>query len=116
MEIDNIKEKLEKATIAVASVDEKGTPHNIIIMYAKFKDNKVVITDNYMKKTIENIKNNPYVSLVFWKEEEGWRVDGEAEYYDSGKWLNFVKALKENKELPAKGAVVINIKEIKKLG
>jgi len=116
MEIKNIKGKIEKATIAVATVNKEGNPHNIAIMYAKVKDGKVIITNNYMKTTINNIKNNPNVSLVFWEGEKGWRIDGEVEYHDSGEWLDFVKSLKENESYPAKGALVINVKEIKGLG
>lgn len=116
MEIENIKDKIEKSTIAVATVTPEGNPHAIAIMYAKVSEGKVIITNNYMKTTIENIKNNPNISLVFWQEENGWRVDGKAEYQDSGKWLEFVKSLKENKGLPAKGAIVINVAEVKELG
>jgi len=115
MEIKNIKGKIEKATIAVATVNKEGNPHNIAIMYAKVKDGKVIITNNYMKTTINNIKNNPNVSLVFWEGEKGWRIDGEVEYHDSGEWLEFVKGLKETKGMPARGALVVNIKEIRKL-
>ena len=116
MEINDIKDKLERATIAVATVNNKGNPHNIAIMYAKVKDGKIIITNNYMKKTINNIKNNSNVSLVFWEGEKGWRIDGKVEYYDSGVWLDFVKALEENKGEPANGALVVNVKEIKELG
>jgi predicted pyridoxine 5'-phosphate oxidase superfamily flavin-nucleotide-binding protein len=116
METQEIKDKIEKATMAVATVDKEGKPHNIAIMFAKVKENQIVITDNFMKKTIENIKNNPKVSLVFWEGEKGWRIDGNVEYHDSGELLDFVKSLEENKELPAKGALVINVEEIKELG
>jgi predicted pyridoxine 5'-phosphate oxidase superfamily flavin-nucleotide-binding protein len=116
MEIGDIKDKIEKATIAVASVNSEGKPHNIAIMYAKVKDGKVIITNNYMKTTIENIKNNPNISLVFWEGEKGWRINGNVDYYDSGEWLDFVKSLEENKREPANGALVININEIKELG
>ncbi len=116
MEVEKIKNKIEKATIAVASVNSEGKPHNICIMYAKVKEGKIIITNNYMKTTIDNIKNNPYVSLVFWEGEKGWRINGKAEYYDSGKWLDFVRDLKENKGLPAKGAVIINIEDVRELG
>ena len=119
MEIKDIKEKIEKAIIAVATANSKGIPHNIAVACVKVEDNKIIITNNYMKTTVENIKNNPNVSLVFWggKEggEEGWRVEGRAEYHDSGKWLDFVKGLKENKDMPARGALVVNIKEIRRL-
>jgi len=109
-------DKIEKAIIAVATVNSKSKPHNIAIMHAKVKDEKIIITNNYMKTTIENIKNNPKVSLVFWEGEGGWRINGKAEYHDSGEWLDFVKSLEENKGESANGALVINVNEIKKLG
>lgn len=115
MKIEELKDKVEKATIAVATVDSKGKPHNIAIMYAKVKGKKIIITNNHMVITVKNIKNNPSVSLVFWEGEEGWRVDGKAEYYDSGEWLEFVKGLEENKDFPAKGAVVVEVEEIRRL-
>lgn len=115
MKIEEIKEKLERATIAVATIKE-NKPHLIAIMYAKVKDGKVVITNNFMKTTIDNLKNNPYISLVFWEDEKGWRIDGKAEYHNSGKWFEFVKKLKENKEFSPKGAIVINIENIRELG
>ena len=111
-----IKDKIEKETIAVATVNKENKPHAIAIMYAKVKEGKIIITNNYMKTTINNIKNNPNVSLVFWEGEKGWRIDGEVEYHDSGVWLDFVKSLEENKGEPANGALVINVKEIKELG
>ena len=113
---DEIKNEIEKATIALSTVNKENRPHSIAVMYAKVKDNKVIITNNYMKSTIENLKNNPYVSLVFWKGEQGWRINGKAEYHDSGKWLNFIKKLEENKNEPSKGAIVISIEEIQELG
>jgi len=115
IKIEDIKNKLEKATLALASVDENSKPHNIAVMYAKVYDGKIIITNNFMKKTIENIKINNLVSLVFWEGEEGWRIDGEAEYFDSGRWLDFVKKMKENQGLPARGAIVVNISNISKL-
>ena len=115
IKLEDIKEKLEKATIAVATCDKNSNPHNIAIMYAKVSENKIIITNNFMKKTIENIKVNNKVSLVFWETEEGWRIDGEAAYYNSGKWLEFIKNLKENNGFPDRGAIVIDIKNICKL-
>ncbi len=119
MDIQKIK-KIEKAIVAVATVDEKNQPHNISVACVKIKDDKIILTDNYMKSTVENIKKNPNVSLVFWYgkegEEKGYRINGKAEYFDSGKWVEFVKELEENKGYPAKGAIVIEVNEIKELG
>jgi pyridoxine/pyridoxamine 5'-phosphate oxidase len=116
MRVEDIKDKIEKATIAVATVDAENRPHAIAIMYAKVKDGKVVITNNYMNSTIKNLESNPYVSLVFWEGEEGFRIDGKVEYFDSGEWLDYVKGLSENNEHPANGALVINVEGIKELG
>ena len=116
MEINDIKNNIEKATIAVATINSKGNPHNTPIMYVKVKDEKIIITNNYMKTTIDNIKNNPQVSLLFWEGERGWRINGKVDYYEEGEWLDFVKSLKENKDEPANGALVVNVEEIKELG
>ena len=115
MKIEDIKNKLEKATVAVATIKD-NKPHLIAILYPKVKDGKVIITNNYMKTTIENLKNNSYISLVFWEGEKGWRIEGKTEYYDSGEWLDFVKSMKENKDEPANGALVIDVENIKELG
>ena len=115
MKIENIKNKLEKATLAVATI-KNNKPHAIVIMYAKVKDGKIIITNNFMKTTIDNLKNNPYISLVFWEGEEGFRINGKADYYEKGCWMDFVKSLKENKGFSPKGAVVINVEDIKELG
>ena len=37
MELKDIKDKLEKSIIAVATSDNKGNSHNIAIMFAKAK-------------------------------------------------------------------------------
>lgn len=116
MKIEDIKDKIERAKIAVATVNRDSKPHNIVIMYAKIKEGKIVITNNYMKTTIENLRDNQNISLVFWEKEKGWRINGNAEYHDFGKWLDFVKSLKENKEEPTKGAIVINVEEVRELG
>ncbi len=116
MNIENIKNGIENATIAVATVNSKNKPHAIAIMYAKVKNNKIVITNNYMHSTIQNLKDNPYVSLVFWKGEVGWRINGKVEYFESGEWFDFVKNMPENKDEPVNGALVVEVENITELG
>jgi len=115
MKINQIKNIIEKNPVALATV-KTGKAYVIATAFAKIKDGKIVITDNYMKITTSNIKKNPNISLAVWnKKWEGYQINGKAEYFDKGKWQNFVKSLKENKGLPAKGAIVIKIKNIKRL-
>jgi uncharacterized protein len=115
MKLNEIKEKLEKSIIALAICDEEENPHNIAVQINRVKEKKIILTDNYMQKTKENIKSNPKVALVFWKGDEGFGIRGRAEYFEDGKFLDFVKSLPENKSFPAKGAIIIDVKEIRKL-
>ena len=115
MEVEDIKEIIEKNPLALATIKE-GKPYVIAVAYVKVKDGKIIITNNYMKTTVENIKNNKDISLAVWnKKWEGDQLNGEAEHYDSGKYLEFVKSLEENKNESPKGAIVVKINEIKKL-
>jgi len=115
MEIEDIKEIIESTVVALASVNGDSKPHNIAVENVCLKESKIIIADEHMNTTIENIKHNPKVSLVFGVGENGWIVDGEAEYHESGKWIDFVKLLKENEDKELKGAVVINVNEVGRL-
>ena len=115
MELNEIKKIVEENPLALASIRE-NKPYIIAVAYAKIKDGKIVITNNYMKTTINNIKDNKCVSLAVWDSKwEGYQINGEAEYFDSGNYFEFVKLLKENKDESPNGAIVIKITEIKKL-
>lgn len=110
-----IKQLIEENPLALATI-KNNKPYVIVVAYVKVLSNKIIITDNYMKNTKENIKENPNVALVVWnKDWQGYQINGTAEYFDKGKWLDFVKSLEENKGYPTKGAILVEIKEIKKL-
>lgn len=115
MEIEEIKEIIENNPIALATLNENN-PYVIAVAYVKIKNGKLIITDNYMKTTIENIKKNKNVSLVIWnKDWEGYQINGEGEYFNSGEYYEFVKDIEENKDEPCKGAIVVKINNIKKI-
>lgn len=115
MKIQDIKTKLEKSTIAVSTINN-NKPHTIFILYPKIIENQIIITNNYMKTTIDNLERNPNICLAFYDGENGWRISGKAKHYSSGKWLEFVKSLEENKGFSPKGALVIDVEEVKELG
>jgi len=111
-----LKNLLEKKELPLVSINKDGSPHLIIVACAKVVGDKIIITDNYMKITRENLIRNSKILLAAWNEEEGYRIEGAAEYHNKGKWLEFVKSLKENKGFSAKGAIVVNVDKITKLG
>jgi len=116
MKIEELKDKIKNKIVALASVTQENKPHTIAVEVNEVEVNKIIITDNQMKNTPKYIKKNPNVSLVFWEKDKGWRINGKAEYFDSGKWVEFVKGLKENKKYSPKGAIIVNIEEVKELG
>ncbi len=110
-----IKNMIESNPLALATVNSENKPHIIVVSCVKIINWNIIITDNYMRKTKENILINPNVSLVVWNNEQGFEIIGTARYYNSGKWLEFVKNLEENKGMPAKAAIIVKINKISKL-
>lgn len=110
-----IKKLIEDSTLILASVTPENRPHTIAVAYVKVKDNKLIITDNYMKTTPMNIKLNPNISLLLIDKEEGYRIEGLADYWKEGEYFEFIKSVKENKNEPCKGAIVVTISKIQKL-
>jgi predicted pyridoxine 5'-phosphate oxidase superfamily flavin-nucleotide-binding protein len=118
---EGIKKMIERNAMGLATIDEKGNPHNIAVGYAKVVSrNRIVISNNYLVETIENIKKNPNVSLVVWTEKwkeacMGYELKGKADYFTSGQWLDFIKELPINKGEPCNGAILVTINKIKPL-
>jgi hypothetical protein len=112
--INKFKNCIEKSVISFASV-KNNKPHQIAVACVKVMNNKIIITDNFMKETKSNLKNNTNISLIFWGSKGGYELRGNANYFSSGKWMDFVRNIKENKSFKPKGAIVISINKIKKL-
>ena len=116
-----IKKMIEENALGLATVDKAGNPHNIAVGYVQVvSKNQLLISNNYIEDTIENIKNNPNVSLVVWalnwKDNcVGYELKGKAEYFTSGKWVEEIKKLPINKGEPCKGAILVTINKIKVL-
>ncbi|MBS3077158.1 pyridoxamine 5'-phosphate oxidase family protein [Candidatus Pacearchaeota archaeon] len=119
IEINSEARKLiEGNPIAFATVDSFGKPNVIGVAYVKvvFK-NQVIITDNYMKQTKENLEQNNNVCLAVWdKDWKGVKLIGQAEYFTNGKWKQYVEKMPENKGLSAKGAILVTVLNLIKLG
>lgn len=76
-------------------------------------DNQILITDNYMNQTVKDINQNDNVCLIVWdKELVGYKIVGQAQYFTTGTWKEFVEKMEENMGLPVKGAILINVSKI----
>ena len=116
--VQKAKKIIEGNYVAFATVDRSCRPNVIAVACVKVVGkNKVMITDNFMKHTRENLKENNNICLAVWNEkEEGYKLIGKAKYFSSGKWLEFVKQTPENKGFPAKGAILITVSKLIELG
>ena len=99
--------------ILVLATSKNNKPHQIAVEVNKIFGKQILITDNIMKETIKNMISNKNISLFFYKGKEALEIKGIADYHSSGKWLDFVKNLKENKGFKPKGAITIKINKIK---
>jgi predicted pyridoxine 5'-phosphate oxidase superfamily flavin-nucleotide-binding protein len=111
MELKDIKNRMA----VLSSVGKDNKPHSIAVEINEANAKEIIITDNYMQNTIKNLKINSLVSLTILDGTDCLCIDGKAKYFDSGKWIDFIKGLKENKGYPAKGAIVIKVLNIKKV-
>ena len=88
-----------------------------VVAYVKvIGPNTLLVTDNYLGQTIKNIQANGKVCLAcFDKDWHGVKIFGTAKHFASGKWLDKVRKIPENKDEPAKGAVLITVGECIKM-
>lgn len=112
------KKIIEQNYVAFATASVGGVPNVIPVACVKVVGkNQVIVTDNFMKHTKENLEENNNVCLAVWNQkEEGYKLIGKAKYFSSGKWLKFVKQMPENKGLSAKGAILVTVSKVIELG
>ncbi|MCK5449632.1 pyridoxamine 5'-phosphate oxidase family protein [Candidatus Pacearchaeota archaeon] len=116
---NGIKNMIENNALGFASIDKSGKPHNIAVGFVKVvSNNELVISDNYLNETVENIKINPSVSLVVWSRDweencAGYELKGTVEYFTEGNWIDFIKKIPVNRNEPCKGAILVKLNKIK---
>lgn len=117
-----IKAVFDKQNIVVlATASKNGVPNAVPVGAKKIIDSEtILISDQYLGKTLKNMNENPNVAVTFWDQAtfEGYQIKGTVTIETSGKrfeetarWIEEMgKAI--NKPLKSKGAVIIKITEI----
>lgn len=95
------------------TTDEDNVPNSIWILCAELvDDNKVVIANNSMHKTLENIGNGGTASLLYIApEREAYQIKGAVEHHPSGPIFDNMKSWL-NPDYPGKSAVLLHIEEV----
>jgi uncharacterized protein len=107
--------KMKVFPIATASKD--GTPNVIPLGIVELVDDETIwITDNFMNKTISNLRVNPKIAIYLWGPEiKGcFQIKGIASIRTSGKEFDEMKAKIniKNPALPARSLVIVKITEV----
>jgi len=116
-EMKDVIEKTRGWAFATATKD--GIPNVAPIHFVKLiSDDEIMFVDIFMRKTLENLKNNPTVAVSVWdwdaKPRKGYQFKGDARVETSGRLFDdgvaMVKA--EKPELDPKGVVIVKVKSI----
>lgn len=115
---DKVKALFDRQNhVAVGTASSEGVPNVSVVFWKKILDeDTIIIIDNYMKTTKENIQKNKNICISFWdaKTDEGYKIKGTAKYhtegpiYEEGK--TFIQTRKPD-QVP-RGVVEVKTKEI----
>ncbi len=116
----DMKDVMEKTRgYAVATCTKDRLPNVVPIHFVKIlSDDEMMMADIFMKKTFENIQENPIVAISVWdwdvKPRKGYQFKGTPRIETSGRIydmaVEMVKA--EKPDLTPKSAIVIKITDI----
>lgn len=116
----NLNEKqlellIRQKNVALATSGLNNQPRVIFVEVNKAENDTIVITDNQMTTTANNIKENPKVALLAFEQDYSYclKITGSASYEIQGVNFDFVKSLKTNQNYSPKAAIVIKISDIK---
>jgi predicted pyridoxine 5'-phosphate oxidase superfamily flavin-nucleotide-binding protein len=106
-----------QALIALGTASQEGIPNVNVVFWKNITGNdRIILLDNFMKTTKENIIKNPNVCITFWdsQTEEGYKIKGKAQYFSEGpvfeEGKNFIQA--KNPGRVPRGVIEIIVKEV----
>lgn len=114
-EMRAVFEKIKVFSVGTASAD--GTPNVAPIATVQFASgDEVWIGDNYMKKTLENVRANPRMAMYAWDPDSKkcYQVKGRVEVRTEGPEYEQMKARikAKNEAYPAKSLLILRVEEI----
>jgi len=117
---DRMKAMFEKVpTVVLATATADGTPNAVPVGSKKIiNDETILISNQFLNKTLANLKANPRVAVSFWEGFEGYQLKGTVtiettgeRFKETAKWIEDM-GNKIGFPLKSKGAVILNIEEI----
>jgi predicted pyridoxine 5'-phosphate oxidase superfamily flavin-nucleotide-binding protein len=114
----DMKEAFSKMKVfPVATATKDGAPNVVPLAMVRLVDDETIwITDNFMNKSMSNLRVNPKVAIYIWGPEiKGcFQIKGVTSIKNSGPEYEEMKAdiNRKRPELPARSLVIVKITEV----
>lgn len=114
----DMKEAFSKMKVfPVATASKEGAPNVVPLAMVRLVDDETIwITDNFMNKSMSNLRVNPKVAIYIWGPEiKGcFQIKGVTSIRNSGPEYEEMKAdiNRKRPELPARSLVIVKITEV----
>lgn len=110
-------DKVPNVVLSTASDD--GTPNAVPVGKKRIIDDEtILVSDQWLNKTLANMKAHPRVAVTFWEGREGYQLKGTVtiettgqRFEDTAKWID-EGSRNTGFPLKSKGAVIMQIQEI----
>ena len=114
-EMRAVFEKIKVFSVGTAAQD--GTPNVAPIAFVQFTGgDEVWVGDNYMKKTLANVRANPRMAIYAWDPDSKrcYQVKGRVEVRTEGAEYEQMKAKMKakNEAYPAKSLLILRVEEV----
>lgn len=113
------QDMINNAYAAALSTCSDGVPNVVpVSMKQVIDDETVMVSDQYMRKTLANLQANPKAALSAWDEEGGFQVKGSVTYENEGPRYEQVaaqvKAILSSMgyDFTSKGVCFIHVEEV----
>ncbi len=105
--------------IILATTDTNMQPHCIIVLPSRIENNRIILSNIQMKKSIENLKQNNKCFINVYSQENSdmqIKINGIANIYDNGELFEEIKEYEETNNLPPElkvhSIIVVDIKGV----
>ena len=110
-------DKVRPMVLSTASIDR--IPNAVPVGAKKIIDDEtILISDQFLNKTLANMKANPKVAVTYWEGREGYQLKGTVtiettgqRFEETAEWIEEMSN-KAGFPLKSKGALIIKIEEI----
>lgn len=111
------KALMDSELFPLATASQQGVPNVVPVKYVFVENDEVLwLVDNYLNKSLENIKRNPCAALYVYRPEANLcvQIKGKLDIQTSGPDYERMKQMVHGKrpDLPAKSLLVMSITDL----